>query len=118
MSSEPKQSIHFPLSYIISFDNFKPNEIRNAINEVCGTNITLDKVENIFKECENGEKKGINDIHPKVANNKIKINEKLLDNLIENYKANLDETIWDRKIFQIIDYFVDIFLVFNYLFPV
>lgn len=57
-------------------DNFKPTEIQRAINDVCGTNISLEDVENIYDSCKNNEKKGIKDIDSKVKNHKIEINKK------------------------------------------
>ena len=88
-------------------DNFKPTEIQRAINDVCGTNISLEDVENIYDSCKNNEKKGIKDIDPKVKNHKIEINKKAFEYMKENIEKSLNISINDRKIFSILDELID-----------
>lgn len=93
--------------YDFEIDNFNPTEIRRAINDVCGINISIEDVENIYDSCKNSEKKGINDIHPKVKDNKIEINKKAFEYMKEDYEKSLDSSISDRKIFSILDELID-----------
>lgn len=97
--------------YDFELDNFIPEELKEAINEVCGTNYTLEDINKIFESCKNGEKKGIK-ILEGVEDNKLLINKKLLENLIEYYNKTHDETIWQRKIFIVIDKLVNM-CIFN-----
>ena len=97
--------------YDFELDNFTPEELKEAINEVCGTNYTLEDINQIFEFCKNGEKKGIK-ILEGVEDNKLIINQKLLENLIDYYNKTHDETIWQRKIFIVIDKLVNI-CIFN-----
>lgn len=88
-------------------DNFKPTEIQRAINDVCGTNISLEDVENIYDSCKNNEKKGIKDIDSKVKNHKIEINKKAFEYMKEDIEKSLNISINDRKIFSILDELID-----------
>lgn len=88
-------------------DNFKPTEIQRAINDVCGTNISLEDVENIYDSYKNNEKKGIKDIDPKVKNHKIEINKKAFEYMKEDIEKSLNISINDRKIFSILDELID-----------
>ena len=97
--------------YDFELDNFTPNELKEAINEVCGTNYALEDINLIFESCQNGKKKGIKSLE-RVENSKLLINQKLLENLIDYYNKTHDETIWQRKIFIVIDKLVNM-CIFN-----
>ena len=75
-------------------DNYTFKELENAAKEVCGNDIKLNKNETLSK-------------NPKIKRNKIEINKKAFDNLVEYYKKTKDETVWERPIFKIIDKLLD-----------
>ena len=98
--------------YDFEIDNFKPEEMHKAINDICKTKVSLDEVQSIYTSCKNGSKKGINDINSEIKNNKIEIDKKAFDYLITEYKRN-PNVIGNRKIFEIIDKLINISL-FNH----
>lgn len=67
-------------------DNFTPIELKNAINEVCSTDFSLNDIQEIVDSCDDGEKIGIKSLGDEVEENKISINLKAFDNLVKYYE--------------------------------
>lgn len=72
--------------YDFELDNFTPIELKNAINEVCSTDFSLNDIQEIVDSCDDGEKIGIKSLGDEVEENKISINLKAFDNLVKYYE--------------------------------
>lgn len=95
--------------YDFELDNFKSSELQVAINDVCRTDYSLEDIQKIYDACENGEKVGINSLGKRIKRNKIAINEKALENLVNYYEETNDEGIFERPIFKVIEKLFDIY---------
>lgn len=94
-------------------DNYKSEELQKAILEICDKEISLEKIEKIRKSSEDGEKQGIKDLCKEIDNNKIALNEKLLENLIKHYEDTKDEEILNRPIFKLFKQLNDLKYKYN-----
>lgn len=89
-------------------DTYTPEELQAAINEVCDTKFSLEKIKNIYKHPKNGEKGGLKSLGDEIDRNKIRINEKAFENLVDYYNETHDERIFDREIFKVLDKITDL----------
>lgn len=83
--------------------NFSALEITTAINEILKSGR---KEEEIYELRES--KKGINALGPEVKDNKIEINEKLVDNMFNSYEKDKDDSLFKRPIFNVIKKIFDL----------
>lgn len=90
-------------------DNFKPIELKVAINDVCEKEYSLSDIEEIYYSRENDKKIGIKSLGKKVEDNKISINIKAFDNLVEYYEKTKDPKVFERPIFKVIERLFDIY---------
>lgn len=89
--------------YDFELDNFKPEELQKAINDVCGSDFSLDDVKHVYDESRNGNKIGIKSLSEDViGRHKIAINIKALENLINYYNETQDDSILEKPIFKLI----------------
>ena len=78
--------------------NFSDHEIATAINEILESNIEDEKVQELRIS-----ERGINVlVDPGVEENKIEINEKLVDNMFNSYEKNKDDSLFKKPIFNVI----------------
>ena len=89
--------------YDFELDNFTPIELKNAINEVCSTDFSLNDIQEIVDSCDDGEKIGIKSLGDEVEENKISINLKAFDNLVKYYEDTKDSEVFKRPIFKVIE---------------
>lgn len=94
--------------YDFELDNFTPIELKNAINEVCSTDFSLNNIQKIFDSCDNGKKIGIKSLGDEVEENKISINLKAFDNLVKYYEDTKDQEVFKKPIFKVIERLLDI----------
>ena len=104
-NSFPKEWIHI-WNYDFELDNYSPNELYIAINEVCETEISIEDITELYNFNKN--KKGITAINNEIKNKKIRINEKLFENLKKDYLENKKQEIAEKPIFKVIDKILDI----------
>ena len=83
--------------------NFSNHEITTAINEILKSGIEDEEVQKLRET-----KKGINALSPKVKYKKIEINEKLVDNMFNNYEKVQDDSSLKRPIFKAIKKITDL----------
>lgn len=92
-------------------DNFTPEELVEAINCECNLNISTDDINNLKSYNDSHDnKKSINKLvdDDTIKNNKIQINKKAFDILVENYHKNGEDYIKQRPIFEVIDKLFDL----------
>lgn len=94
--------------YDFELDNFTPIELKNAINEVCSTDFSLNDIQEIVDSCDDGEKIGIKSLGDEVEENKISINLKAFDNLVKYYEDTNNPEVFKRPIFKVIERLLDI----------
>lgn len=94
--------------YDFELDNFETKELQIAINEVCGTNFSFEKIQHVYDESKKGNKIGIKSLSDTVDRNKIDINKKALENLINDYNKIQDDSILEKPIFDLIKNLLDI----------
>lgn len=89
----------------LELDNFTNEEIARAISEVIEKNITSQDMKNVRQN-----NMGISKVDEsvKAPGNKIKIAEKLFDNLFNSYKSDKNKDILERPIFKILEDIIDI----------
>jgi len=83
--------------------NFSNHEITTAINEILKSGIEDEEVQKL-----RDTKKGINALGPEVKYNKIDINEKLVNNMFNNYEKDQDDSSLKRPIFKVIKKITDL----------
>lgn len=93
--------------YDFELSNYEPEELQNAINEVCGTSFSLEKIKGIYKPAEKGKTRGLKSLGDAIESNKIRINEKAFENLVDYYNKTKDETVFNKEIFKVIDKIID-----------
>lgn len=93
--------------YDFELDNYTPKELKIAINEVCGTDLNLEDIENIYRHPKKDEKGGLKKLGNEIEKNKLKINEKAFENLVDYYNETHDENVFDREIFKVLDKIID-----------
>ena len=96
-------------NYDFELDNFKPNELKVAIDDVCEEEYSLSVIEEIYHSCENNKKIGIKSLGEEVDRNKVSINIKAFDNLVEYYEKTKDSEVFERPIFKVIEKLFDIY---------
>ena len=84
-------------------DNFKPEELQNAIKIICNREISLEKIQDLYVQDKDDEKMGIKKLGDDVDENKIAINEKLLENLVKHYETKEDYSIFERPILKLLE---------------
>ena len=93
-------------------DNFTPEELVEAINSECNLNISVDNINNLksYNQLHKDNKKSINKLvdDDTIKNNKVQINKKAFDILVENYHEKGEEYIKQRPIFNVIDKLFDL----------
>lgn len=94
--------------YDFELDNFTPIELKNAINEVCSTDFSLNDIQEIVDSCDDGEKIGIKSLGDEVEENKISINLKAFDNLVKYYEDTNDSEVFKKPIFKVIERLLNI----------
>ncbi len=94
--------------YDFELDNFTSLELKNAINEVCSTDFSLNDIQEILDSCKGGKKIGIKSLGDEVEENKISINLKAFDNLVKYYDDTKDSEIFKKSIFKVIERLLDI----------
>lgn len=88
--------------------NFSDHEITIAIKGILKEDIEEKEVQKARED-----KKGINVLDSRIEKNKIIINEKLFDNMVNNYEKNKDDSLFNRPIFKAIKKIIDL-VVRNY----
>jgi len=88
--------------------NFSDHEITTAIKGILEEDIEEKEVQKARED-----KKGINVLDSRIEKNKIIINEKLFDNMVNNYEKNKDDSLFNRPIFKAIKKIIDL-VVRNY----
>ena len=83
-------------------DNYKPEELQQAIIDVCSKKIPLNKIKNIYYPSEDGKKQSLKDLDEYIEKNKIDLNKNLLKRLINKYDKTQDLEILKRPIFKLI----------------
>jgi hypothetical protein len=88
------------------FANFSDLEIAQAVAEILGETVDAQYVKDV-----RASGAGINSINPKVKRNKIRIVERLSENLITAYKKRGDASILERPVFKAIDRIMNLVLM-------
>ena len=83
--------------------NFSNHEITTAIKEILESAVEDEEVQKLREI-----KKGINALGPEVKYKKIEINEKLVDNMFNNYEKDQDDSSLKRPIFKVIKKITDL----------
>ena len=86
--------------YDFELDNFTSEELKNAINEVCKTNVSSKDIDNLKDIDDCKSKKGIKSLIGENCN-KIEINKKAFNNMKKNYD-DTDSKVFKRPIFEVI----------------
>ena len=86
--------------YDFELDNFTSEELKNAINEVCKTNVSSKDIDNLKNIDDYKSKKGIKSLIGENCN-KIEINKKAFNNMKKNYD-DTDSKVFKRPIFEVI----------------
>jgi len=77
--------------------NFSDHEIAAILNGILEENIKEKEVQKLRES-----KKGINVLDSRIKKNKVRINEKLFDNIFDNYEKDHDDALFKRPIFNVI----------------
>ena len=83
--------------------NFSDLEIATAINEILKSGRKEEEIHELRES-----KKGINALGPEVKDNKIEINEKLINNMFNSYEKDKDDSLFKRPIFNVIEKILDL----------
>lgn len=78
--------------------NFSNQEIATVLTELLGKNITEDQIQTLRDKGE-----GIKKIDNNVKRMKIKIAEKLFNNLFNEYAKNMSDSVQKRPVFKVIE---------------
>jgi hypothetical protein len=89
--------------------NFNNHEISTVLNKILEKDIKGKEIQKVRED-----EKGINVLDSRIEKNKIIINEKLFDNMFNNYEKGKDGSILKRPIFKAIKKIIDL-AVRNYL---
>lgn len=82
--------------------NYTPEELQKAINQVCGTNFSVNDIKNVSE-------KGISSLGKnKINRNKIEINKQAFKNLVDYYHETKDPNVFKRPIFDLIEKLLNI----------
>ena len=92
--------------YDFELDNFTSEELKNAINEVCKTNVSSKDIDNLKDIDDCKSKKGIKSLIGENCN-KIEINKKAFNNMKKNYD-DTDSKVFKRPIFEVINKLLNI----------
>lgn len=104
-NSFPEEWIHI-WKHDFEIDNYSPEELHIAINEVCETEISMKDITELYNPYNN--QKGISSINDEIKDKKVLINEKLFENLKKDYLENDNQEISEKPIFKVIDKILDI----------
>lgn len=83
-------------------DNYSPEELKIAIDDVCDRKISLNEIKSIYGS-QDDKKIGLKGLGEDIDKKKIEINEKLLENLIKSYNQNMDTSIFEKPIFKLLN---------------
>jgi len=83
--------------------NFSNHEIATVLNGILEENIKEKEVQKLRES-----KKGINVLDSRIKKNKVRINEKLFNDIFDNYKKDHDDSLFKRPIFNVIKKIIDL----------